>query len=198
MAKRPTATGLKPTPLAPLARAKGMADIARAAGLLPEAQTSKGRYQEDDDELLLGVARLMLSPTPPGSLSAAIAIVLDTFIEQRKGPKKDWRVRLHGKWVVYKGAEQRLRDRYQEAQEVLKKRVIPLEAFRAGMESRIASVATPDGKALPSMRPLSSKQLEHLRAWKGELPTAQDLERRVEIVRAIAESVVKKKASAVR
>jgi hypothetical protein len=142
------------------------------------------------------MASLMLSAAPPSSLSAAIAIVLAPFIEEREGPKRDWRVRLDGKWLLYKGVEQRLRDRYERDESLLKERLVRLEAFGASTEARMAAVAAADGKPRLPGRNLSSKQIERLKSWKGELFLVQDLDRYVEIVLSAAESQVKRKGSA--
>jgi hypothetical protein len=199
MAKRLTAPNSSPpAPNTPTRRSTGgsSAEIARAAGILPELDAVRGREQEDDDELLLGVARLMLASEPPRSVSAAIETVLGPFIQERAGPKKDWRVRLDGKWLVYKGVEQRLRDRYEKDRLSLQERLVAAEAFRTRVASRVAAVSAGKPIGRVSGGRLSPAMLERLRTFQGELLPARDLDRYAEIVRSLAEASVKKKGSA--
>ena len=199
MAKRVTAPeSSPPAPNTPTRRSKGgsSAEIARAAGILPEPEPARGRDQADDDEFLLGIARLMLSSEPPRSVSAAIEMVLEPFIQERAGPKKNWRIRLDGKWLVYKGVEQRLRERYEKDHQSLHQRLVAAEAFRTQMASRMAAVTAAKPAGRNSAGLLSPAMLERLRTFEGELISPKDLDRYAEIVRSLAQASVSKKGSA--
>jgi hypothetical protein len=169
--------------------------IARAAGVLAPEPKQLGRDPADDDELLLQIGRLMASPTPPSSVAAAIEIVLAPFIEEGKGPKKDWVIRLHGTRLQYKGVESRLGGRYKRNAGTLQLRLAEVEAFRQRTEARIAAIVEVGIRQPRTVAPLGAVQLERLRAWKGALPLTDDLDRCAEILRSSVASQLAKKRS---